>query len=122
MLGEDVAVLTRSETGTDEMGEPVYSWESETVHNVLVRPLAGSDVNQDARPDGVRVSYSLAFPRSWTAGKPAGYLRGARVALVARGMDPGDQDAALVVSGWPDRTPQSPLAWDTTAEVGRVDG
>ena len=122
MLGETVAVLTRRKTGEDEMGEPVYEWDSERVENVLVRPLSGSDLADSLRPDGIRVSYSLAFPKAWTAGKAPGFLTHRRVALVARGMDERDADAALRVSGSPDRTTPCPTAWDTIAEVGRVDG
>ena len=122
MLGETIAVLTRRKTGEDEMGEPVYEWDSERVENVLVRPLSGSDLADSLRPDGIRVSYSLAFPKAWTAGKAPGFLTHRRVALVARGMDERDADAALRVSGSPDRTTPCPTAWDTTAEVGRVDG
>lgn len=122
MLGETVAVLTRRRTGEDEMGEPVYEWGSEQVENVLVRPLSGSDLTDPLRPDGIRVSYSLAFPKAWTAGKAPGFLAHRRVALVARGMDERDADAALRVSGSPDRTVPCPTAWDTIAEVGRTDG
>lgn len=122
MLGETVAVLTRTKTGTDEMGEPVYEWTAETVDNVLVRPLSGSDLVDSLRPDGIQVSYSLAFPKAWTAGKLPGFLAHRRVALVARGMDAKDADSALMVSGSPDRTVPCPTAWDTVAEVGRNDG
>ena len=122
MQGQPVAVLTRRKTGEDEMGEPVYEWDSERVENVLVRPLSGSDLADSLRPDGIRVSYSLAFPKAWTAGKAPGFLTHRRVALVARGMDERDADAALRVSGSPDRTAPCPTAWDTTAEVGRTDG
>ena len=122
MLGETVAVLTRTKTGEDEMGEPVYKWSAEQVDNVLVRPLSGSDLTDPLRPDGIRVSYSLAFPKAWTAGKAPGFLAHRRVALVARGMDGNDADAALRVSGSPDRTVPCPTAWDTIAEVGRTDG
>lgn len=122
MIGEEVAVLTRTQTGADEMGEPTYEWTSERVDNVLVRPLTGSDLADPLRPDGIRVSYSLAFPKAWTAGRAPGFLAHRRVALVARGMGEADPDAALRVSGSPDRTTPCPTAWDTVAEVGRVDG
>lgn len=117
MLGEVVSVLTRRRTGEDEMGEPVYAWDAERVPNVLVRPLAGSELGDALRPDGVRVRYVLAFPKSY-----AGDLSHARVALVERGMDEGDPEAALRVTGNTDKTPQSPIAWDRSVEVGRVDG
>lgn len=117
MLGELVAVLHRRKVGEDGMGEPVYEWDKVSVDNVLVRPLAGSELVDALRPDGVRVSYVLAFPKSY-----AGDLTHARVALVARGMDGDDPDAALRVTGNTDKTRQSPVAWDRNVEVGRVDG
>lgn len=117
MLGEAVSVLTRRRTGEDSMGEPVYEWDAERVPNVLVRPLAGSELGDALRPDGVRVRYVLAFPKSYS-----GDLSRARVALIERGMDEGDPDAALRVTGNTDKTPQSPIAWDRNVEVGRVDG
>ena len=120
MLGERVAVLRRRMAGRDDMGEPVWGWDAETVEGVLVRPLAGSDVGEAGRPDGVRVEYSVALPKSYTATMAP--LRHARVALLDRGMDPGDADAALRVSGSPDVTRPCPTSWDVIAEVGRVDG
>lgn len=117
MLGETVSVLTRRKAGEDAMGEPVYEWDAESVENVLVRPLMGSELSDALRPDGVRVRYVLAFPKSYE-----GDLSHARVALVARGMDADDPDEALRVTGNTDKTPQSPVAWDRNVEVGRVDG
>lgn len=117
MLGELVAVLHRRKVGEDSMGESVYEWDKVDVDNVLVRPLTGSELSDALRPDGVRVRYALAFPKSYE-----GDLSHARVALVARGMDGDDPDAALRVTGNTDKTPQSPIAWDRNVEVGRVDG
>ena len=86
MMGETVVVLHRAKKGEDSMGDPVWEWEPTVVENVLVRPLSSADVSAggDAlRPERAMSGYSLAFPKTY-AGKP---LRGARVALVARGMD-----------------------------------
>ena len=60
--------------------------------------------------------YSLAFPKTY-AGKP---LRGARVALVERGMD-GAEDA-LRIEGEPDVTRPCPTMWNMTARAVRSDG
>lgn len=120
MTGETVAVLRRSKAGEDGMGEPVYRWSAEVVENCLVRPLSGSDLADALRPDGVRVQCSVALPKAYTATMAP--LAHARVALVDRGMDPSDADAALRVSGAPDVTRPCPTAWDVVAECGRVDG
>lgn len=120
MTGERVAVLRRSEAGRDEMGEPTYSWSHEVVENCLVRPMSGSDASDEIRPDGIRVSYRIALPKSYTATMAP--LAHCRVALVDRGMDPSDAGAALLVTGSPDRTVPCPTAWDVLVDVGRVDG
>lgn len=120
MLGEEVAVLRRSQTGTDSMGEPTYEWASELVGGCLVRPLDGSDATAADAPDRRRCEYRVAFPKSWTA--TAAPLAGCRVALVARGMDADDPNGALRVSGSPDRTAPCPTRWDMAADVWRADG
>lgn len=107
-------------TGRDEMGEPVWEWDAETVDNCLVRPLSGSDIDEPERPDGVAAEYSVALPKAYTATMAP--LRHARVALVDRGMDPMDAEAALRVSGSPDVTRPCPTPWDVLAKVGRVHG
>lgn len=117
MMGERVAVLTRADGGIDEMGDPIAVWSAETVEGALVRPLSGEDLKDARRPDGVRAEYSIAFPKSYT-----GEVRGARIALVDRGMDASDAAAALVVSGAPDRTRPCPTLWNMVAEAGRADG
>lgn len=118
MLGEAVAVLLRRKVGEDGMGEPVYEWESIPVEGALVRPLEGGEANDVLRPDGVRVLYRIAIPKTY-GGPP---LANARVALVERGMDPSDHENALRVSGSPDITRPCPTKWNMAFEVGRVDG
>lgn len=120
MLGERVAVLRRRMAGRDDMGEPVWEWSADTVDGCLVRPLPGSDVDEAERPDGVVAEYSVALPKSYTATMAP--LRHARVALVDRGMDPADAEAALRVSGSPDVTRPCPTLWDVVLECGRAYG
>ena len=120
MIGETVSVLRRSQAGVDEMGDPTFDWSAESVRNVLVRPLAGSDMSDRLHPSGVKVEYSLAFPKAYTAGCQP--LRGARVALVDRGMDGSDADKALRIVGSPDVTRPCPTEWDMVAIAGRADG
>lgn len=124
---DDVRVWVRSQAGTDPMGEPAYEWTFSDVRGVSVRTCTARDDSgggeaSDLRPDGVRVTYTLAFPRGHSLN-----LRGARVTLLRpeRGMDTSETDGwrtALVVSG--DPRPQVPCTtkWDTIAEVGVTDG
>lgn len=117
MRGERVDVYHREEVGVDALGEPSYVWTTEHVDNVLVRPVntsATADLPDPERPDGIRVSYVLAFPKTYV-----GSLARCKVALVDRGMDFGD---ALDVSGDPDYLRPCPTAWNMLVSVGRVDG
>ncbi len=129
---DTVRVWTRTQTGSDPLGEPVYSWSFTDVRGVSVRNGSDSqgmrlgDTASDLRPDGVRVRYALAFPKGHGLS-----LRHARVTF----LNPVRKDAfcdsadwanaepvALLVSG--DPQPQWPCTtrWDTIAEVGRTDG
>ena len=50
----------------DEFGEPgAYSEEIETVQNVVVRPGSTSELDE-SRPNGVKVAYTLCFPKTYT--------------------------------------------------------
>lgn len=110
MIGERVAVLRCSRAGEDEMGDPFKTWSHEIVDGALERPVTGDDPSDQTRPDGVSFGYSIALPKSYTAACDT--LEGARIALVDRGMDPEDEDAALIVDGRPDRTMPCPTKWD----------
>ena len=123
MMGETVAVLRRTKAGEDAMGEPVWEWEPTTVENVLVRPLSSADLADESdalRPGRAMAGYSLAFPKSYAGGP----LRGARVALVERGMDGTAAGAAgaLRIQGEPDVTRPCPTLWNMTARAVRADG
>lgn len=121
MLGETVAVLSRTEGEPDAMGEPAYTWSAELVDNCLVRPMTGGDLADAQRPDGVEVKYTIAFPKGYT-----GDLAHARIALVSRGADVSDPAAAakeaLHVTGSPDITQPCPTAWNRLVEAGVVNG
>jgi len=124
-LTQTVRVWARSEAGRDPMDEPTWAWGHADVPGVLVRPGAAPEMQRgdsasDLRPDGVRVLYTLAFPKGYD-GPP---LRHARVTLLepVYGMDPDDPEAALAVSGDPRPTIPCPTPWNMTVEVGRTDG
>lgn len=117
-----VRVWNRFVERTDPMGEGEYGWSYTDVRGVAVKNGAGADMQRgdaasDLRPDGVRVLYTLAFPKGHGL-----TLRHARVTLLDRGMDPDSWEDALVVSGDPRPQRPCPTRWDTIAEVGRTDG
>lgn len=115
MNGECVTVYEPTVVGLDAYGDKVRGYEPHVVDDVLVRPLSGSDSGDADRPDGVRVEYALAFPKSYDG--PA--LRGCKVALTDRGMTEED---ALWVSGSPDVVSPCPTRWNMNVEVGRTHG
>lgn len=126
-LTQSVRVWSRTQTGTDPMGEPTYAWQSTDVDGVLVRPvnaptMAQGDTASDVRPDAVRLKFSLAFPKGYAG--PS--LRHARVTLLdpAYGMDAGADGwrTALAVVGDPRPTKPCPTKWDMICEVVRTDG
>lgn len=112
MRGETVEVKTRAVGGTDPYGAPVKVDSVEAVENVLVAPGECSDVVESNRPEGVRVAYTLFFPKTFT-----GDLEGAQVRV--RGKDPW-----LPVIGSPDvHTPENiPGKWWLRVEVAATDG
>ncbi len=107
--GETVTVIRRTEK-RDELGEPAGFTEGrEEVRNVVVAPGSTSDLDA-SRPEGVTVSFTLCFPKSYE-----GELRGCSV--VVRGTEysvVGDPQRYA-----PDLTPGD---WNLTAEVTRTDG
>lgn len=64
LTGEGVTVLYPKEGALDEMGEPVITWESENVENVLFAPSSASDL-EVKRPDGTRESVIFHFPKTY---------------------------------------------------------
>ena len=124
-LTQTVRVWSRSQDGTDPMGEPTYSWAHTDVSGVLVRPGTASEMERgdsasDLRPDSIRVLYTLALPKGYD-GPPLRHARGTLLHQ-AYNMDPDDPETALVVSGDPRPTIPCPTRWDMLVEVGRTDG
>lgn len=122
MTGEEVAVLVPVRGDADAYGNATTTWTAQTVPGCVVRPLNGSDARDAQRPDGVTVSCTVALPKAHTAAAGLSTWRGCRVALVERGMDANDPEAALRVSGAPFRTVPCPTSWDVVLECGRADG
>lgn len=122
MMGESIVLFDRSDTATDDFGNPVTEWTATTVENCLVKPLNGSDATDAQRPDGVTVSCTVALPKTFTANTTMERFKLSRVALIGRGMDGTDPESALRVSGVPFRTVPCPTYWDTLLECGVDDG
>ena len=107
--GETVTVI-RTVWDRDELGEPIDPTEQrEVVENVVVYPGPTSDLDA-SRPDGVKVVFTLCFPKTFT-----GDLKGCSVEV---------RGAVYAVVGDPQRytAENTPGDWNLTAEVTRTDG
>ena len=109
--GETVYVRSDVESGTDPFGAPVIEAGAlDEVSNVVVAPADPSDIADSVRPDGVKVAYTLHFPKDYE-----GDLRGCRV--IVRGEP-------FCVVGDPQRTTDAatPGNYNMAVEVTRADG
>lgn len=110
IIGETVTVHTKTKTGTDALNVPTYSWASEDVENVLVTPGTLHDVDGTIRPDGVKVAYTLHFPKLFHKS-----LRGAEVTV--RG-----QRFRVIGDPKPYTAANTPTLWWLPVEVEAVNG
>jgi hypothetical protein len=109
LTGEAVTVQRSAQVGVNSRNEPVFEWEDETVDDVLVTPGPRDDIDDSTRPTGVRVEWSLIWPKTYT--KP---LAGCRV--IVRGGAP------LNIIGDPHAFANAPTRWNRPSEAGRTDG
>lgn len=108
-LSEEVVVVSREETGRDDLNDPVFTEQSEAVQGVLVVPGAQSEPGEDNRPQGREVAYTLYFPKTY-----AGQLDGCHV--IVRGH-------RCRVIGHVDRyRVYGFMDYDTKCEVEHVEG
>lgn len=66
ITGIDVILHTKTQTGTDPFGAPIYTQTAETVHNVLVGEPTTDDIINDLQLYGKRLAYTLAIPKGDT--------------------------------------------------------
>lgn len=109
LIGESVIVQRPQEVGRNSRHEPKIQWQDETVDDVLVTPGPRDDIDDSARPAGVRVMWSLMWPKTFT-----GSLAGCRV--IVRGSEP------LKIIGDPQPFASAPTRWNRPSEAGRIDG
>ena len=61
--GMTVTLWNKTQTGIDGFGNPVYTWESKTVDNVLVgQPTAEERINE-LNLTGRMIAYTLGIPK-----------------------------------------------------------
>ncbi|MEG2843511.1 MAG: hypothetical protein RR900_08485 [Ruthenibacterium sp.] len=64
--GITVTLYERTQTGKDAFGAPIYGKNPVRVENVLVTPVAASDIVNDLQLYGKRAEYELCIPKGDT--------------------------------------------------------
>lgn len=112
LAGETVTLATRTANGTDAGNNPVWRDDPpEQVGNVLIAPGDQSNATGSVRPDGIRVDYTLHFPRTWEFRS----LRGATVLIDGRTY-------RVVGDPRPYRSGLTPTRWNLAVKVQGGDG
>ncbi len=109
--GEEVVLITREVVGRDELNDPIYAPVESVVENVVVAPGPRDDLADGNRPEGVRVSWTCHFPKTFT-----GSLRGASVKVRA------DKARKVIGDPQPYTDANTPGPWNRPVELEGVDG
>jgi hypothetical protein len=121
MVGDTVTIIRDVDTGKrDGMNAPIVTTTREDVSNVLISPSVGSDVEAAMRPDGVKVTYTLHFPKAWVQGSTAAPLDGCRIEL-PNGLG-GTETGSVVGSPRPYQVQNTPTDWCMPVQVEVVNG
>ena len=109
LIPTEAVTVIRPTVERDDLGEPIEAGASREEVRCVVCPGATSDMDA-TRPEGVTVSYTLHFPKTY-----AGNLRGCSVEV---------RGEVFGVVGDPQRTTEAatPGPWNMAVEVARADG
>lgn len=66
LKGITVVLISKSQTGTDPFGAPVYGTVEKNVNNVLVAPVSSDDAINQLNLTGRKAVYTLAIPKGDT--------------------------------------------------------
>lgn len=61
--GMTVTLWNKTQTGVDGFGNPVYTWESKTVDNVLVGQPTAEERTNELNLTGRMIEYTLGIPK-----------------------------------------------------------
>ena len=64
--GMTITLWNKTTTGTDGLGNPVYTWTSKTVDNVLVGQPTAEERTNELNMTGRMISYVLGIPKGNT--------------------------------------------------------
>lgn len=108
--GVDVMVTSRSSTTTDDMGEPVFTYTTTTVGNVLWHEANTDEMDESNRMFGVTCDLSLDFPKTYTAS-----LEGCTVTV-------NGEDYRVLGDPKGFMPENCPTPWNRTVKAVRADG
>lgn len=61
--GMPITLWNKTQTGVDGFGNPVYTWESKTVDNVLVGQPTAEERTNELNLTGRMIAYTLGIPK-----------------------------------------------------------
>lgn len=61
--GISIELITRTKTGTDALGNPIYEDAAETVENVIVSPIGSTEQQDILNLTGRKATYTLCIPK-----------------------------------------------------------
>ena len=64
--GTTVTLWNKTQTGSNAFGEPIYSWTSKEVENVLVSRPSAEEVTDTLNLTGRKIEYILGIPKGNT--------------------------------------------------------
>ena len=64
--GMTVTLWNKTQTGSNAFGEPVYTWSSKEVENVLVSTPSAQEVTDTLNLTGRKIEYILGIPKGNT--------------------------------------------------------
>lgn len=109
MISPETVTVISDGLEYDDLGEPVGGTATETDVSAVVAPGATGDLGSD-RPEGVKVAYTLHFPKTWTAS-----LRGCKVRVRGELYSVVGDPQAYTAENTPGK-------WNRPVEVTRTDG
>lgn len=66
IIGDKVVLITKSETGTDPLGEPITENVETVVYNVLIGEPSSEERINELNLTGKKLAYTLAIPKGDT--------------------------------------------------------
>lgn len=107
MHGTTVTIISRTQSGIDPGGDPIWTPSEEHVDDVLVQDGTQANSTASTSPDGISVDRTIHMPRSWSYRS----LRGCRVRL------PDGVEYTVIGDPLPYDGGLTPTRWNLTVQL-----